>query len=120
MSVPTMPRRLDVRQIVTWTAVAILGAVAWAVLALARGESVNAVWMLFAALCSWVIAYRFYARFIANRVLEVDNRRATPAERLDNALDFHKTDRRGGVGGPFSPPPGGGARGGAGAGPPLG
>ena len=50
--------------------------------------------MLFAALCSWAIAYRFYARFIANRVLEVDNRRATPAERLDNALDFHKTDRR--------------------------
>src|SRR5215211_2724433 len=94
MSVPTMPRRLDVRQIAIWSAVAILGAVAWAVLALARGESVNAVWMLFAALCSWAIAYRFYARFIANRVLEVDNRRATPAERLDNALDFHKTDRR--------------------------
>jgi carbon starvation protein len=94
MSVPTMPRRLDVRQIAIWSAVAILGAVAWAVLALARGESVNAVWMLFAALCSYAIAYRFYARFIANRVLEVDNRRATPAERLDNALDFHKTDRR--------------------------
>jgi carbon starvation protein len=94
MSVPTMPRRLDVRQIALWTAVAILGAVAWAVLALARGESVNAVWMLFAALCSYAIAYRFYARFIANRVLGVDNRRATPAERLDNALDFHKTDRR--------------------------
>jgi hypothetical protein len=95
MSVPTMPRRLDVRQIAIWTAVAILGAVAWAVLALARGESVNAVWMLFAALCSYAIAYRFYARFIANRVLGVDNRRATPAERLDNAVDFHKTDRRG-------------------------
>jgi carbon starvation protein len=94
MSVPTMPRRLDVRQIAIWSAVAILGAVAWAVLALARGESVNAVWMLFAALCSWAIAYRFYARVIANRVLGVDNRRATPAERLDNALDFHKTDRR--------------------------
>jgi carbon starvation protein len=94
MSVPTMPRRLDVRQIAIWSAVAILGAVAWAILALVRGESVNAVWMLFAALCSWAIAYRFYARFIANRVLEVDNRRATPAERLDNALDFHKTDRR--------------------------
>jgi carbon starvation protein len=94
MSVPTMPRRLDVRQVAIWTAVAILGAVAWAVLALARGESVNAVWMLFAALCSYAIAYRFYARFIANRALGVDNRRATPAERLDNAIDFHKTDRR--------------------------
>jgi carbon starvation protein len=94
MGVPTMPRRLDVRQIAIWSAVAILGAVAWGVLALARGESVNAVWMLFAALCSYAIAYRFYARFIANRVLGVDNRRATPAERLDNAVDFHKTDRR--------------------------
>jgi carbon starvation protein len=94
MSVPTMPRRLDARQIATWSAVAILGAVAWAVLALARGESVNAVWMLFAALCSYAIAYRFYARFIASRVLGVDNHRATPAERLDNAIDFHKTDRR--------------------------
>jgi carbon starvation protein len=94
MSVPTMPRRLDVRQVAIWTAVALLGAVAWAVLALARGESVNAVWMLFAALCSYAIAYRFYARFIANRALGVDNRRATPAERLDNAIDFHKTDRR--------------------------
>ncbi|HEV8648760.1 MAG TPA: carbon starvation CstA family protein [Actinomycetes bacterium] len=94
MSVPTMPRRLDVRQVAIWTAVAILGAVAWAVLALARGESVSAVWMLFAAMCSYAIAYRFYARFIANRVLGVDNRRATPAERLDNAIDFHKTDRR--------------------------
>jgi carbon starvation protein len=89
-----MARRLDARQIATWSAVAILGAVAWAILALARGESVNAVWMLFAALCSYAIAYRFYARFIASRVLGVDNRRATPAERLDNAIDFHKTDRR--------------------------
>jgi carbon starvation protein len=94
MSVPTLPRRLEVRQVAIWTAVAILGAVAWSILALVRGESVNAVWMLFAALCSYAIAYRFYARFIANRVLGVDNGRATPAERLDNAIDFHKTDRR--------------------------
>jgi carbon starvation protein len=94
MSVPTLPRRLEVRQVAIWTAVAILGAVAWSVLALVRGESVNAVWMIFAALCSYAIGYRFYARFIANRVLGVDNRRATPAERLDNAIDFHKTDRR--------------------------
>jgi hypothetical protein len=75
MSVPTLPRRLDVRQVAIWTAVAILGAVAWAILALARGESVNAVWMHVAALCSYAITYRFYARFVANRVLDVDNRR---------------------------------------------
>jgi carbon starvation protein len=81
-------------RIAIWTAVALLGAVAWAILALARGESVNAVWMIVAALCSYAIAYRFYARFIANRVLGVDDSRATPAGRLDNALDFQPTDRR--------------------------
>ena len=63
------------RRIAVWTAVALLGAVAWGVLALARGESVNAVWLIVAALCSYAIAYRFYARFIATRVLGVDDRR---------------------------------------------
>ena len=72
------------RRIAIWAAVAILGAVAWGVLALARGESVNAVWLIVAALCSYAIAYRFYARFIATRVLGIDDGRATPAERLDN------------------------------------
>ena len=47
-----------------------------------------------AALCSYAIAYRFYARFIATRVLRVDDKRATPAERLDNDVDFQPTDRR--------------------------
>ena len=82
------------RRIAIWGAVAVLGAVAWGVLALARGESVNAVWMIVAALCSYAIAYRFYARFIATRVLGVDDNRATPAERLDNDVDFQPTDRR--------------------------
>ncbi|MCV2491808.1 carbon starvation protein A [Geodermatophilus sp. YIM 151500] len=79
---------------VVWTAVAVVGATAWTVLALARGETVSALWMLFAALCSYAIAYRFYARFIARRVLQVDDRRATPAERLHNGIDFDVTDRR--------------------------
>ncbi|MEU4579108.1 carbon starvation CstA family protein [Nonomuraea sp. NPDC023979] len=83
-----------VRSIVVWTAVAIAGAVAWGVLALSRGESVSAVWMVAAALGSYAIAYRFYARFIARTVLGVDDRRATPAERLDNGVDFQPTDRR--------------------------
>jgi carbon starvation protein len=81
-------------RIAVWAGVALLGAVAWGILALARGESVNAVWLIVAALCSYVIAYRFYARFIANRVLGVDDARATPAERLDNDVDFQPTDRR--------------------------
>jgi carbon starvation protein len=83
-----------VRSIVIWTAVALLGAVAWGILALARGEEINAVWLLFAAVCSYAIAYRFYARFIAKKVLETDDKRATPAERLDNSHDFQPTDRR--------------------------
>jgi carbon starvation protein len=55
---------------------------------------VSALWILFAALCSYAIAYRFYSRFIAYRVLRVDDRRATPAERLHNGIDFDVTDRR--------------------------
>src|SRR5215213_3392041 len=81
-------------RIAIWTAVALLGAVAWGILALARGESVNAVWMIVAALCSYAIAYRFYARFIVTKVLRIDDSRATPAERLENDQDFQPTDRR--------------------------
>src|SRR5207245_10894284 len=55
---------------------------------------VSAVWLLVAALGSYAIAYRFYARFICRRVLRVDDRRATPAERLDNGVDYQPTDRR--------------------------
>ncbi len=87
-------QRLSVRSAVVWGAVAVVGAIAWTVLALARGESVSALWMLFAALCSYAIAYRFYARFIAYKALRVDDRRATPAERLQNGRDFDVTDRR--------------------------
>ncbi|MEO6145369.1 MAG: carbon starvation CstA family protein [Dermatophilaceae bacterium] len=77
-----------------WGAVSVVGAICWAVLALKRGEDVSALWILFAALSSYAIAYRFYARFIAYRVLGVDNTRATPAERLQNGADFDVTDRR--------------------------
>ena len=77
-----------------WVAVALVGAVCWSVLALSRGEEISALWILFAALCSYAIAYRFYARFIAYRVLGVDDTRATPAERLQNGRDFDVTDRR--------------------------
>ena len=82
------------RSIVVWTAVAVLGAIAWGMLALYRGEEINAVWLIFAALCSYAIAYRFYARFIVRRVLQADDNRATPAERLDNGIDYNVTDRR--------------------------
>ncbi len=87
-------RGLSPRSIVIWTVVALVGATCWTVLALSRGEEVSALWILFAALASYAIAYRFYSRFIARRVLEVDDTRATPAERLQNGRDFDITDRR--------------------------
>src|SRR3990170_7952245 len=77
-----------------WIGVALVGALCWGVLALGRGESVNAGWLLFAAIASYAIAYRFYSRFIANRVLGVDDNRATPGERLENGRDFVPMDRR--------------------------
>lgn len=82
------------RSVAVWTAVAIVGATGWAMLALARGEEVSAAWMIAAALGSYAIGYRFYARFIATRVLRADPTRATPAERLNDGLDYHPTDRR--------------------------
>ncbi|WP_328873756.1 carbon starvation protein A [Streptomyces sp. NBC_00287] len=87
-------RTANTRTIVIWTLVALVGGTGWAVLALARGEDVSAAWMVAAALGSYAIAYRFYAKFIAYKVLKVDKTRATPAERLDNGIDFHPTDRR--------------------------
>jgi len=77
-----------------WIVIAIVGAVSWGVLALSRGETINAVWLLFAALATYAIAYRFYARFIQRKVLETDDTRATPAERLNNGQDFEPMDRR--------------------------
>lgn len=88
------PRRLTPAGIAVWGGIALVGAVCWTVLALSRGEEVSALWILFAALASYAIAYRFYARFIAHRVLGVDDTRATPAERLENGQDYDVTDRR--------------------------
>ena len=89
-----MTKKSRTRSIVIWTAVALFGAVCWAVVGLVRGEQISAVWLLGAAVGSYAIAFRFYARFIAKTVLEVDDKRATPAERLDNDMDFQPTDRR--------------------------
>ncbi|GAA1188527.1 carbon starvation CstA family protein [Pseudonocardia alaniniphila] len=86
--------RMSPRSILIWTGVAILGAIAWGVLALSRGEQISAVWLVIAALGSYAIAYRFYARFIVKKVLRADDTRATPGERLDNGTDFQPMDRR--------------------------
>ncbi|MER5940640.1 carbon starvation CstA family protein [Streptomyces sp. NPDC001928] len=86
--------RMSPRSVAIWSAVALLGALGWAVLALSRGEEISAVWLVVAALGSYAIAYRFYSRFIARRVLQVDDTRATPAERLEDGVDYHPTDKR--------------------------
>ncbi len=82
------------RSIAIWTAVAVIGAIAWGVIALVRDEQISAAWLILAAVGSYAIAYRFYARFIQSRVLGADAARATPAERLDDEHDFQPTDRR--------------------------
>ncbi|MGQ4616446.1 carbon starvation CstA family protein [Nocardia sp. R7R-8] len=74
--------------------IAVLGAIAWAVLAIARGESVNAVWIVIAAVCTYVIAYRFYARFIERKIVKPRDDLATPAEILENGKDYMPMDRR--------------------------
>ena len=89
-----LTERTRLRTWLIWGAVAVVGAVAWGVIALSRGEQISAVWLVVAALGSYAIAYRFYARFIAKTVLQVDDTRATPAERLDNDTDYQPTDRR--------------------------
>src|SRR5512143_2015082 len=76
-----------------WVALSLLGAAAFAILALSRGETVSAAWVIVAAICTYVVAYRFYARFIATRVFGLDARRATPAERLSNGRDFVPTNK---------------------------
>jgi carbon starvation protein len=76
-----------------WVGVAALGAAGFAVLALSRGETVNAAWLLVAGVASYVIGYRFYSRFLALQVFGLDDRRATPAERLNNGRDFVPTNK---------------------------
>ncbi|HET9178787.1 MAG TPA: carbon starvation CstA family protein [Terriglobia bacterium] len=76
-----------------WLLVAGLGAAALGMIAISRGEQLNAVWLVAAAACIFVLGYRFYSRFIAYRVLELDETRATPAERKDDGRDFIPTNK---------------------------
>lgn len=73
---------------------ALLGAFAWTMIALLRGEHVNAVWFVVAAICTYLIGYRFYAKLIERKLVRPRDDRATPAEALDNGKDFVPTDRR--------------------------
>src|SRR3984957_6792008 len=76
-----------------WAGVATLGAVSFGIVALSRGETISAAWLVIAALCVYFIAFRFYALFIADRVLGVDPGRQTPAYRHNDGLDYVPTNR---------------------------
>jgi len=76
-----------------WFAVAALGAFAYVTLALHRGEQLNSAYILIAAVCTYVIGYRFYSKWIAARVLMLNDRRATPCEVHDDGKDFVKTNK---------------------------
>ena len=85
-----MPKLL---RLLSWLAVALFGALAVATIALHRGEQINAMWLVIAAVCTYALGYRFYSRFIAAKVLALDTLRATPAERLENGRDFVPTNK---------------------------
>jgi len=78
---------------VSWGAVAVGGALALGVIAGNRGEPVNSLWLVVAAACLYAIGFRFYAKFIAAKVMALDDRRATPAERLRDGQDFEPTNK---------------------------
>src|SRR5881409_1411187 len=79
--------------LLVWSGISVLGAAAFGVLALSRGETVNAAWLLTAAVCTYAVGYRFYSKFLATRVFGLDDRRATPAERFNNGRDYVPTDK---------------------------
>jgi carbon starvation protein len=76
-----------------WTFISLLGAFALATIAFHRGEQINAMWLVVAAVATYAVGYRFYSAFIAARLLAIDPLRATPAERLDNGRDFVPTNK---------------------------
>ncbi len=76
-----------------WLLIAVLGAAAVGAIALGRGEAINSLWFVTAALCIYAIGYRFYAHFIATKVLVLDSERLTPAVRLNDGRDYLPTNR---------------------------
>lgn len=77
-----------------WTALSVLGAFALGYIALNRGEQINALWIVVASVCVYLIAYRFYGLYIAKKVLAVDPTRMTPAVRHNDGLDYVPTDKK--------------------------
>lgn len=86
--------RMTVKTRIYLAVCAIFAALGWVMIAVVRGEEVNSRWFVFAAVGSYLIALRLYARYIERKILQSDDTRATPAEQFDNGKDFMPTDRR--------------------------
>lgn len=84
---------MNLRRHLAWAGVAILGAASLATVALSRGETISALWVVAAALCTYLIAYRYYSLFIADKVLGLDARRQTPAWKYNDGLDYVPTNK---------------------------
>jgi len=93
MSTLTATPNNGIKSKLMWAGIAVLGAVSFGIVALSRGETISAAWLVIAALCIYLIAYRFYALFIAETVLGVDPKRQTPAYRHNDGLDYVPTNR---------------------------
>ncbi|MEQ1881320.1 MAG: carbon starvation CstA family protein [Burkholderiales bacterium] len=76
-----------------WLGIAIIGASAIGGIAIGRGETINAIWFVVAAICTYLVAFRFYSAWICAKVLVLDETRATPAERFNNGRDFVPTNK---------------------------
>ena len=87
-------RKWTPAKIALWAAISLLGGLSWIMLAIVRGETVNAIWFVFASVCTYFIAYRFYSKFIEKHLLKPDDLRATPAEYKADGKDYAATDRR--------------------------
>ncbi|WP_088012619.1 carbon starvation CstA family protein [Gottfriedia acidiceleris] len=83
----------SLKSIVVWGLISVLGAFCFSVLALKRGETINAIWLLTAAVCTYAVAYRFYSKFIAEKVFKLDEDRKTPAEINNDGKDFVPTNK---------------------------
>src|SRR5579864_9294671 len=79
--------------VLAWVSASLLAAISLAVIAVHRGEPINALWLVAGSTCCYAIGYRFYGKFIAAKVLALDALRATPAERLENGRDFLVTNK---------------------------
>src|SRR5689334_2821020 len=76
-----------------WGGMSLIAAFCLAAVAMNRGEPMNSMWIVLAAACTYVVGFRFYAKFIAAKVMVLDNKRATPAERLRDCHDFEPTNK---------------------------